>query len=303
MSDFISLFSTVWHFEVLRIGDQPVRISQCVFALLIVLLGVWLARRASRLLARRLALLPGVKPGAAAAIEKLAFYGLVFVVAVIALQIVSIPISTFAVLGGALAIGLGFGAQNLFNNFISGLILIIEQPIRGGDLIEVEGQRGHVKDVGARCTRIRREDGVDLLVPNSKLLESTVVNWTLADRRIETSVAVGVAYGSPTRRVAEILEDVVRRQPRVLGNEPVTVYLDDFGDNALAFVVEFWTDLASQDALEDELRAIRSDVRFAIDDRFREAGIAIAFPQLDVHVDASNALAVRLHRNSERSER
>src|SRR5262249_50092678 len=157
------LLSTFWRLEVVRIGDQPVRVSQCVLALLIVLAGLWLARHASRLLVRRLSRLPGVKPNAVAAIEKLVFYALALLVVAIALQTVSIPISAFAVLGGAFAIGLGFGAQNLFNNFMSGLILIIEQPIRIGDLIEVENQRGHVIDVGARCARIRRSDGVDLL--------------------------------------------------------------------------------------------------------------------------------------------
>ena len=121
---------------------------------------------------------------AIAAIEKLVYYALVVGIVAIALQMVSIPISAFAVLGGAFAIGLGFGAQNLFNNFMSGLILIIEQPIRIDDLIEVESQRGIVVDVGARCTRMRRDDGVDLMVPNSRLLENTVINWTLADPRI-----------------------------------------------------------------------------------------------------------------------
>ena len=178
------IFSTFWRFEVVRIGDQPVRVSQIVLALLIVLAGLWFARRVSRLLVRRLATLPGVKANAIAAIEKLVYYALVVGIVAIALQMVSIPISAFAVLGGAFAIGLGFGAQNLFNNFMSGLILIIEQPIRIDDLIEVESQRGIVVDVGARCTRMRRDDGVDLMVPNSRLLENTVINWTLADPRI-----------------------------------------------------------------------------------------------------------------------
>jgi small-conductance mechanosensitive channel len=136
-----------------------------------VLAGLWFARRVSRLLVRRLATLPGVKANAIAAIEKLVYYALVLGIAAVALPTVNILISAFAVLGGAFAIGLGFGAQNLFNNFMSGLILIIEQPIRIDDLIEVESQRGIVVDVGARCTRMRRDDGVDLMVPNSRLLE------------------------------------------------------------------------------------------------------------------------------------
>jgi len=284
------IFSAFWRFEVVRIGDKPVLVSQCVVALLIVLFGFWLARRASRLIVRRLALLPGVKPNAVAAIEKLVFYVLDLAVVAVALQTVSIPISAFAVLGGAFAIGLGFGAQNLFNNFMSGLILIIEQPIRVGDLIEVESQQGRVQDVGARCTRIRRADGVDLLVPNSRLLENTVVNWTLSDRRIRTSIAVGVEYGSPTGKVAEILERSVREHPRVLRHEPVTVLFEDFGADALAFQVHFWTEIDA----ETELRSIRSDIRFKIDERCREAEIVLAFRQHDVHLEATRPLEVRV---------
>ena len=282
-------FASFWRLEVVRIGNQPVHVSQCVLALVIVLVGLWLARRASRLIVRRVARLPGIKPNAVGVIEKLVFYALVLIVVAVALQIVNIPISAFAVLGGAFAIGLGFGAQNLFNNFISGLILIVEQPIRIGDLIEVEGQRGHVQDVGARCTRIRRADGVDLLVPNSRLLENTVVNWTLSDRRLRASVGVGVAYGSPVARTKEILTSSVRAHPDVLP-EPVIVLLEDFAADALLFRVYFWTEVES----EMEERTIESDIRCTIEQRCGEAGITIAFPQRAVHLDSARPIDVRL---------
>jgi small-conductance mechanosensitive channel len=283
------LFASVWRFEVVRIGNQPVQVSQCVLALTIVLVGLWLARRTSRLIVGRIARVPGIKPNAVAAIEKLVFYALVVVVLAVALQTVNIPISAFAVLGGAFAIGLGFGAQNLFNNFISGLILIVEQPIRIGDLIELEGQRGYVQDVGARCTRIRRGDGVDLLVPNSRLLENTVVNWTLSDPQIRTSIGVGIAYGSPVARMKEILTSSVREHPNV-SPEPVIVLLEDFAADGLFFRVYFWTKIES----EMEERTTESDIRCAIEARCAEAGITIAFPQRDVHVDSAQPIDVRL---------
>ena len=285
----MELFASIWRFEVARIGDQPVLVSQCVIALFILLIGVALARRASRLIVRRLAKLPGVKPNAVTAIEKLVFYGLVLVVAAIALQTVSIPVSAFAVLGGAFAIGLGFGAQNLFNNFISGLILILEQPIRVGDTIEVDGQRGIVEDVGARCTRIRRGDGVDLLVPNSKLLENTVVNWTLDDCLIRTHVKIGVAYGSDVSQVVEILERSARETPGVFREKVPIVLFEDFGADALLFAVQFWLDV-------DDEPEIKSDVRYAIEAKCRAAGIEIAFPQRDLHLHTAKPLDVRLTR-------
>jgi potassium-dependent mechanosensitive channel len=282
-------FASFWRFEVVRIGNQPVLVGQCVLALAIFLVGLWLARRASRLIVRRVARLPGIKPNAVGVIEKLVFYVLVLVVVAVALQTVNIPISAFAVLGGAFAIGLGFGAQNLFNNFISGLILIVEQPIRVGDLIELEGQRGNVQDIGARCTRIRRADGVDLLVPNSRLLENTVVNWTLSDRRLRTSVGVGVAYGSSVARTKEILTSSVRAHSDVLP-EPVVVLLEDFAADALLFRVYFWTEVES----EMEERITESDIRCTIAERCGEAGITIAFPQRAVHLDSARPIDVRL---------
>lgn len=285
------LFASIWRFEVARIGDQPVLVSQCAIALFILALGVWLARRASRLIAERIKRLPGVKPNAVAAIEKLAFYGLVLAVCAVTLQTLSIPVSAFAVLGGAFAIGLGFGAQTLFNNFISGLILILEQPIRVGDVIEVEGQRGRVEDVGARCTRIRRADGVDLLVPNSHLLENSVVNWTLGDTRMRTEVKVGVAYGSDVRKVAEILTSSVRACPRAFQDVAPIIVFEDFGADALVFAVEFWVEV--EDDVDDDVWA-RSDVRFEIEARCRAAGIEIAFPQRQVHLDTARPLDVRL---------
>ena len=279
----------LWRFEIFRIGGSPVQLSQCVVALGIILVGLWLARLIARLLVRRIAHLPGMKPSALAAIEKIVFYVLVLAVVAVALQTVHIPISAFAVLGGAFAIGLGFGAQNLFNNFISGLILIIEQPIRVGDLVQIESDRGTVVDVGARCTRIRRADGVDLLVPNSRLLETTVVNWTLSDPRVRTSVAVGVSYGSRTDVVAEVLERCARTHPSVLRGEPVDVFFEDFAADALSFEVHFWTEVGAI-----ELRRVRSDIRFAVEAGCREAGIEIAFPQRDVHLRATEPFPVRL---------
>ena len=126
-------------------------------------------------------------------------------IVLIALPVAGIPITIFAVLGGALAIGVGFGAQNLLNNLISGMILIAERPIRIGDIVELEKERGRVEEIGNRCVRIRRYDGVHVLVPNSYFLEQRVVNWTLVSADIRSVVTVGVAYGSPVEKVRELL--------------------------------------------------------------------------------------------------
>jgi small-conductance mechanosensitive channel len=206
------------------------------------------------------------------------------------LEIVNVPLTVFAFLGGAVAIGVGFGSQNLINNFISGLILLVERPIRIGDLVNVDGIDANVEHIGARSTRVRTGTNLEILVPNSKFLENNVANWTFTDSRTRTSVSIGVAYGSPVREVMEILERVIRRHEAALSTPEPIVLFQDFADSALVFEVHFWINMRR---MMDGAK-IRSEVRVAIDDAFRQAGIVIAFPQRDVHIDMSAPIEVRL---------
>ena len=203
------------------------------------------------------------------------------VLAFMILDFLSVPLGAFAFISGAVAIGVGFGAQNIVNNFISGWILMWERPIKIGDFLELGDVKGVVESINTRSTRIRRVDGVHLLVPNSYLLENTVTNWTLMDQLVRTSVKVGVAYGSDIELVRDLLFKAASENTRVLKQPEKVVFFDDFGDNSLAFDLTFWVQATS----EGNLRAIRSELRFAIDKMFREAGIVIAFPQRDVHLN------------------
>lgn len=203
-----------------------------------------------------------------------------------------IPITAMAFATGAIAIGVGFGAQAIINNFISGWILMSERPVRIGDFIEIEGSKGVVERIGNRSTRIRRVDGVHLLVPNSKLLEQTVINWTLVDHKIRTRVGVRVAYGSPVRQVESILLQAIKEHPSVNATPAPNIVFEEFGDSALLFDCYFWVEVKR----ESELRNIRSDIRFRIDELFHEHGIVIAFPQRDLHLDTGRPLEVRLRR-------
>jgi small-conductance mechanosensitive channel len=194
-------------------------------------------------------------------------------------------------LGGAIAIGVGFGSQNVINNFISGLILLAERPVRVGDLVEIDGLQGSIEQIGARSTRLKTGANLEIIVPNSKFLENSVTNWTLSDTRIRTSVAVGVDYGSPTREVARLLQQAAEANPNVLRQPEPLVLFQGFGDNTLNFEVLFWI---STRTTTHRLR-VESDIRFAIDDVLRAANITIAFPQRDVHLDTSRPLEIRLH--------
>lgn len=200
------------------------------------------------------------------------------------LELMDVPLTAFAFVSGAIAIGVGFGAQNIINNFISGWILMWERPIRINDFLEIDNvAKGKVEAINTRSTRIRRVDGVHMLIPNSKLLENTVVNWTLVDNVMRTSVKVGVAYGTSARLVSQLIEQATKQQPDVMTAPIPLVIFDDFGDSALMFEVYFWVNASTG----IDLRVIRSNVRFAIDALFEEHDVVISFPQRDVHVDGS----------------
>jgi small-conductance mechanosensitive channel len=207
-----------------------------------------------------------------------------------ALRMVNIPLTAFAFLGGAIAIGMGFGAQNLINNFISGFMILGERPINIGDLIEVDCVLGMVEEIGARCTRIRTGENIHILVPNSTFLEKNIINWTLSDKKIRTNVTVGVSYGSPVKTVQEKLMQSVRESPDVLNHPAPFVLFSDFADNALIFNVYFWVEIRRI----IERREIKSNVRFKIDQLFSEAGLVIAFPQRDVHLDTLKPLQINI---------
>ena len=194
-------------------SDEAITVANLALVLLLVLAGYAVGRLCMYILKRRLA---HSKLGADAvqAISRVAFWLIIVLVFLTALSLLQIPLTAFAFVTGAVAIGVGFGAQNILNNFISGWILMTEKPIRIDDFVEIDGMHGVVEGIGNRSTRIRRVDGVHLLVPNSSLLERNVINWTLVDRAIRSTVRVGVAYGSPVRKVAELIDQAVREHCR-----------------------------------------------------------------------------------------
>lgn len=282
-------FIDIWHFPLIPFGSSPITVGALVLVTLLIIVGYFMSRFIERLLRRRLAK-TDMRPDAIQTLQRVVFYILIVCVALTALSLLHIPVTAFAFLTGAIAIGVGFGAQNIINNFISGWILMVERPVRIDDYIEVDEHSGVVERIGNRSTRIRRVDGVHILVPNSQMLERTVVNWTLVDQQIRAKIRVGVAYGSPTRRVAELIEQAVVAQEEVQPEPAPTVIFEDFGDSALIFDTYFWC-LTSG---ERGLRSIRSEVRHTITELFDANGIVIAFPQIDLHIDAVKPLPVQI---------
>ena len=275
--------SKILNTTVFSIGDGPgITVLRIAIALLVLLIGLWLARRVERAMTKRLE----QRKVDASVVQPIrrSFYILVIVVLFfVELGLLGIPLAAFAFVTGAVAIGVGFGAKNIINNFISGWILMWERPIRIGDFLELGNMLGTVESIHTRFTRLRRIDGVRMLIPNSQLLETTVVNWTIVDRTLRSSVRVGVQYGSDVQKVKRLLDEILANNPDILEDPAPAVVFEDFGDSALIFDAFFWIETTP----DRSLRGVRSALRFEIDAVFKEIDIVIAFPQRDVHVDGS----------------
>jgi len=274
-----------WNYEVFSVKDEPVRVKSILSVLLLVVLGYhgsrWLSGLLSRVMFRRMHL----DIGRRAAWQTLWFYALFIGVLVVAFDLFHISLTQFSVVSGALAVGIGFGSQNLIGNFISGIILLIERPVNQGDVIEIDGRQVTVEQLGARSTIVRTLDNTHLIVPNSRLLEQPVLNWTLSDDVVRQLLRVGVAYDSPTRKVAELLRGVLAGVEAVRKEPAPLVKFADFGDSSLVFEIYFWVSIAGRSDAENELRHRIAEV-------FAEEKIVMAFPQRDVHLATTQPLQV-----------
>ena len=272
------------------LGENSITLAQIFSVLVFILVGLILLRWSFHFLIKYLAR-KKLTPDLIQVISRAYIIIALIILLLSLLDMLNIPLAAFTFISGAVAIGVGFGAQNIINNFISGWILMWERPIRIGDFLEIGDIRGSVEAINTRSTRIRRVDGVHILLPNSHLLENMVVNWTLVDKLTRCKVRVGVAYGSPVKQVVELMKKAGETHPAVLKEPAPVVMFEDFGDNALIFDLAVWINAS----VEKDLSMVRSDLRFRIEELFTENGLVIAFPQRDVHIDG----AITVKRNSD----
>jgi small-conductance mechanosensitive channel len=271
----------------LRFGGLDVSLGDLGAFAVTLWLAVLLARLLRLVLESRLEKDSRLPAGVPIAISKTVGYlvvGMGFLVAVLAS---GMDVTRFTVILGTLSVGIGFGLQNVVNNFVSGLILLYERPIRVGDVIEVGTSTGTVTHIGIRSSTIKTFDGAEVVLPNSNLVSNQLTNWTLSDRARRILIDVGVAYGSDVAKVQEILLLAARASVDVLSDPaPVTLFTGT-GDSALNFQLRFWT------AHFDRYLSITSMVRTDIVEKLGAAGISIPFPQQDLHVVSVEAAAVR----------
>jgi potassium efflux system protein len=263
--------------KTIKIGNISLNLMNLLFVFLILFITLGASRIWQNVLSRKILAVSGLEPGLKESIVTISVYLLWGISIVLALNILGVSSTSLAVVFGALSIGLGFGLQNIFNNFISGIILLFERPIQVGDDVELNGIWGEVKKINVRATVVQTYDNASLIIPNSEFISSQVTNWSFKDLRIRRKIAVGVAYGSDTELTRNTLLEVAEKNTMILRYPKPDVLFQDFGDSALIFILRIWTNVKN-------MLTVESNVRFEIDRLFRKRGIEIAFPQQDLHI-------------------
>jgi len=289
----MAMFNKIWTQELFVAEDVSevdgrkvsvkygITVGKSIGIVIVFIVGYWLLARLSRFIQHQLVRRLKVSHQFASVIRRWSMIGLSLALIILLLNLARIPLSVFAVLGGTLAIGVGFGAQNIIKNFISGLIMLFERKIRVGDVVELGGVIGYVTAVDLRATTVHAFNGVEALIPNANFIESQVVNWTYSSRQIRRELIVDIAYGTDVR-LAESLFLVAAAEHACVLKDPVPeVFFDGFGDSALKVALVYWVEF---DGAKGP-RRVDSDLRHDIYARLAAAGIAIPFPQRDVHVN------------------
>jgi small-conductance mechanosensitive channel len=230
------------------------------------------------------------------AVSALTHYTVIFLGFLLAIIATGIDLTRFAIVAGAFGVGIGFGLQNIVNNFVSGLILLTERPLQVGDTIERGEMFGRVERIGIRSSTVRTAQGAEVIVPNAELISERVINWTHSDRLRRVDLPIGVAYGSDPKRVIAVLLEVAKSHPDVLSSPEPTVLFMGFGESSLDFELRAWTD-EFQSFLD-----VRSSLGVGALEALRRAGIEIPFPQRDLHIRSVAAPASATARAPEASE-
>ncbi|TAJ97862.1 MAG: mechanosensitive ion channel family protein [Candidatus Manganitrophaceae bacterium] len=270
--------SEILHAPLFHIQRTPVTLISFIGAVLFILAAYLVSKTLQRTLRRRIFPRFKIAEELQYTFLRLTHYLLVFIGLVLGLQFIGLDLSSLAVIAGLLSVGVGFGLQNIASNFISGVILLFERPIKIGDRISVGDTTGDVHEIKIRSTTIITPDNIAIIVPNSDFVSGRVINWSYEDPRIKLHLSVGVAYDSDVQRVTELLLRTARAHPQLLQHPEPDVTFQAFGDSALQFDLSFW--VAEPKGGPHAL----SDLRYEILRLFRENGIVIPFPQREVHL-------------------
>lgn len=295
---WLDRLSSVLSKPLFTIGQTPVTLMSLALVVLLVLAIWWMASLLERGLLR-LTKRAGAHPLKIAQLHligRLIRYTVWVIGTIVVLNQAGIDLSSVALIGGAVAFGLGFGLQNVFSNFISGIIILLEGGLRIGDFVDLEsGVRGHVREIAMRYTRVTTNDAIDVLVPNSEFINGRVINWTFDAEYRRMRIPFGVAYATPKETVREAAIAAARQVKGILdedGRQP-TAWLVEYGDNSMNYELVVWANRQ----LTTHPASTQAKLMWALDDELKARGVEIPFPQRDLHV-RSGVLDVRIDRTA-----
>jgi small-conductance mechanosensitive channel len=267
----------------LDVGKVSITIGNILLFPVTVYIAYWVAKTLRAILNEDVFTKVDLPRGVGNSVSSILYYTIIMAGFFIALAIAGFELSQLGIIISALSVGIGFGLQTVVNNFISGLILMLERPVQPGDTIEVSGTLGKVRDIGMRATTLSTFEGADVVVPNGMLLSEKMINWTLSSENRRVDIPVSVAYGSDPNKVLALLSKVAHSTKGVSSNPAPTVLFTGFGESALNFSVRAWT------TNYDDSVFIRSDMAVQILEALQQAGIEIPFPQRDLHIQSINS--------------
>ena len=264
-----------------KLGEAQITLLAVLYFFLLLILLVYISGKGKKLVNRVLER-RGVDLGIREATGSIVRYLMLFIGLLVILQTVGIDLTALSILTGAVGLGIGFGLQNIASNFISGIIILFERPVRIGDRIAVADVEGDVVRIGARSTTVLTNDNIDIIIPNSKLITENVVNWTHSDRKVRFRIPVTVAFKVDIRKVEQALVEATKSVPDVLETPAPGVRFIEFGENGIEFELRAWTT-----TLVHRRGKFTSEINFAIFDKLKEYEIEVPNPQRDIHIRSS----------------
>jgi small-conductance mechanosensitive channel len=281
LRNILSEIGGIIEHPIVHVNQRPLTIMSIVLGIVILLVFILISKGLRKLLKTRVFDKYELDEGIQLVILKLMHYLLVGLGVIIAVQSIGLNLTSLAVVFGLLSVGIGFGLQNVASNFVSGLIILFERPIKIGDRITIGDVWGDVVNISLRATLIRTVDNITIIVPNSEFISSQVTNWSHGDPKVRVHIPVGVAYGSDVPLVIKSLLEVSQNHPDVMKDPAPKVWFTEFGNSSLNFELLAWT-------RDPKKRPeVISGLNKAIDDIFRKNKIQIPFPQRDLHVRSS----------------
>ncbi|EKB48809.1 mechanosensitive ion channel family protein [Cecembia lonarensis] len=279
ISEFLEFLYEILNLKLFSIGDSVMTIGLLITLIISVVILFFLSEWIKKLLVNRVLKRYQIEKGTRQSVGTIVKYVIIIAGLFSILQTNGIDLSAFGILAGALGVGIGFGLQNITNNFISGLIILFEQPIKVGDRIEVGEITGDVIKISARSTTVVTNDNISVIIPNSKFIDDQVINWSHNEYKVRFNFPVGVSYKEDPEKVKEVLLEVAKKNPNVLDSPQPDVLFDEFDDSSLNFYLRVWTS-----EYVSKPKVLKSQLYFEIFKRFSDHGIEIPFPQRDIHI-------------------